>query len=357
MVYSSYENDCVNADDQKKGNAAMVSMKNIADRCHVSVATVSKALNNHSDVGEETRLRIKQIADEMGYHPNAAARALKTHRSYNIGILLRDDAHSGLTHEYFSEVLDGLKVEAEQKGYDITFINSHNNKMTYYEHCKYRNLDGAVIACAEFEDPEVIELVNRSLPTVTIDYIFNSCTSVSSDNVKGMRELVLYILNKGHKKIAFIHGESKSEVTKERLASFHRTLAEFNVEVPDEYVRASEYLNATKAEKLTKELMELKEPPTCIIYPDDLSYSGGLNAVRSMGMSVPEDVSMAGYDGIKLSQIFNPKLTTVKQNSKEIGKLAAQQLISAIESPKTTFVQRIMVEGELLPGETIRDLN
>lgn len=334
----------------------MVSMKDIADRCKVSVPTVSKALNNHSDIGEETRTKIKQVAEEMGYYPNAAARALKTRRSYNIGILLQDEAHSGLTHEYFSEVLDGLKVEAEQKGYDITFINSHNNTMTYYEHCKYRNLDGAVIACADFEDPEVIKLVNKSLPTVTIDYIFNNCTSVSSDNVKGMRELVLYILDKGHTRIAFIHGESKSEVTKARVASFYRTLAEHGVEIPDEYVRASEYLNATKAENITKELLALKEPPTCIIYSDDLSYSGGYNAVRGMGMSVPEDVSMAGYDGIKLAQIFNPKLTTVKQNSKEIGKLAAQQLIAAIENPKITFVQRITVEGELLPGETVRNL-
>lgn len=334
----------------------MVSMKNIAERCQVSVATVSKALNNHGDIGEETRLRIKHVAQEMGYHPNAAARALKTHRSYNIGILLSDDANSGLTHEYFSEVLNGLKVEAERKGYDITFINTHNNKMTYYEHCRYRNLDGAVIACADFTSKEVVDLVNSNIPTVTIDYVFNNCTSVSSDNVKGMREVLLYILNKGHKRIAFIHGESKSEVTKERLASFYRTLDEYNIEIPDEYVKASEYLNATKAEKLTKQLLRLSTPPTCIIYPDDFSYAGGLVAAQEMGVSVPGDVSMAGYDGVRMSQLMSPKLTTLKQNSKEIGNLAARELISLIESPRSTFVQRIMVEGELLPGETVRSL-
>lgn len=91
----------------------MVSMRDIADRCKVSVATVSKALNHHSDISEETRKRIQKAADEMGYYPNSAARALKTHRSYNIGVLLNDKANSGLTHEYFSAVLQGVKVEAE----------------------------------------------------------------------------------------------------------------------------------------------------------------------------------------------------------------------------------------------------
>ena len=214
----------------------MVSMRDIAEKCSVSVATVSKALNNHSDISEETRKKIRQTASDMGYYPNSAARALKTNRSYNIGVLMNDRAHSGLTHEYFSAVLEGVKVESESRGYDITFINTHNRKMTYYEHCKYRNLDGVVIACADFEEPEVQEVVNGAIPSVTIDYIFNNCTSVSSDNVKGMRELVQYVYKMGHRKIAYIHGESNSEVTKERLASFYMTLEELDVDVPDENI-------------------------------------------------------------------------------------------------------------------------
>ena len=221
----------------------MVSMRDIADRCKVSVATVSKALNHHSDISEETRKRIQKAADEMGYYPNSAARALKTHRSYNIGVLLNDKANSGLTHEYFSAVLQGVKVEAESCGYDITFINTHSKTMTYYEHCKYRNLDGVVIACTDFECEEVKEVVNGTIPTVTIDYVFNSCTSVSSDNVKGMRDLVRYVYEMGHRRIAYIHGEDDSEVTKQRLTSFYRTLEELGIEVPDEYVKSSEYLN------------------------------------------------------------------------------------------------------------------
>ena len=103
----------------------MVSMKDIALRCGVSVATVSKALNGQPDIGGETRSRIEQVAKEMGYMTNAAARALKTNRTYNLGVLFVDERRSGLAHEYFSTMLESFKVEAESHGYDITFIN-HN---------------------------------------------------------------------------------------------------------------------------------------------------------------------------------------------------------------------------------------
>ena len=184
----------------------MVSLKDVAKRCGVSTATVSKALNGHSDIGEKTRIRIKEAAQEMGYFPNAAARALKTNRSYNLGVLFKEEAGRGLTHEYFSGILNGFKEKAEELGYDITFINNEhvNHKMSYLEHCKYRNFDGVGIVCARFEEPEVQELLQSNIPIVTVDYVYYNCTVVSSNNVKGMNELVRYIYSKGHRKIAYI---------------------------------------------------------------------------------------------------------------------------------------------------------
>ncbi len=102
----------------------MVSMKDISAECGVSIATVSKALNDHKDIGVETKAYIRRVAKEMGYFPNSAAKTLKTKRSYNIGVLFAVDDHSGLTHDYFAQVLDSLKCTAEDKGYDITFLNS-----------------------------------------------------------------------------------------------------------------------------------------------------------------------------------------------------------------------------------------
>ena len=203
----------------------MASLKDISKICGVSVATVSKALNDHKDIGEETKANIRRVAKEMGYSPNLSARALKTNRTYGIGVLFADEARSGLTHDYFSSVLDSFKRTAEKSGYDITFINSCKNRpdrMSYLEHSRYRGFDGVVLACIDFADPEVIELVQSSIPVVTIDYLFNNRIAIMSDNVTGMKELLEYIYSRGHRKIAYIHG-AMSAVTSGRLSSFYRT--------------------------------------------------------------------------------------------------------------------------------------
>ena len=260
----------------------MASMKDISRVCGVSVATVSKALNNHKDISEETKSHIRQVAKEMGYSPNALARALKTNRTYNIGVLFTDEARSGLTHDYFAGVLDSFKRTVEARGYDVTFLNAsknRKNRMTYLEHCHYRGFDGVVIANVDFYDPEVEELVKSDIPIVTIDHMFHDRAVIVSDNVRGMRELFTYIYERGHRRIAYIHGAS-STVTNSRITSFLRTAEELGVTVPDAYLCESAYRDTKGAGEATKVLLDLPIPPTCIIYPDDFSCFGGMNVIR-----------------------------------------------------------------------------
>lgn len=333
----------------------MVSMKDIALRCGVSVATVSKALNGQPDIGEETRSRVEKVAKEMGYMTNASARALKTNRTYHLGVLFVDERRSGLGHEYFSAMLESFKVEAESHGYDITFIN-HNvagKRSTYLQHCLYRGVDGVVIACVDFTDPQVRELVDSGIPLVTIDHVFNNRLAVVSDNVTGLEELVRFIHSRGHRKIAFLHGEGTT-VTRNRLTGFYRACEELGLEIPEEYIRECVYHDPDRCAAATRELLELSEKPTCIIFPDDFSYIGGMNVLNEKGLQIPEDISVAGYDGIHLAKVLN--LTTYSQNAEKIGATAAERLISLIEHPKTTLIDRIMVPGELLEGTTVKDI-
>ena len=334
-------------------------MKDISKVCGVSVATVSKALNNHKDVGEDTKRYIKKVAREMGYSPNLAARALKTNKTHGIGVLFVDDARSGLTHDYFASVLDSFKRMAEKCGYDITFINSSKNRadsMSYLEHSKYRGFDGVAIACIDFDDPEVLELVQSDIPVVTIDYMFNNHIAVFSDNVSGMKDLVEYICQKGHRKIAYIHGSSKgasSTVTSNRLSSFYQTTERFGIETPDKYIKEAAYRDTEKTYRLTNELLDLPEPPTCIIYPDDFSAFGGINAIRQRGLRIPEDISVAGYDGIQAARHLEPQLTTLQQDTEQLGFAAARALISLIERPKSTIIEQITIPGNLVEGRTV----
>lgn len=336
----------------------MVSMKEIARRCGVSVATVSKALNGQPDIGEETRERICRLADELGYMTNSAARALKTNRTYNIGILFVDEQNSGLAHEYFSAVLDSLKVEAEAHGYDVTFINKNigRRQTTYLQHCLYRGVDGVIIASVDFNDPQVQELISSDLPVVTIDHIFNNRLAVVSDNVNGVSELVYYAYSMGHRRIAYIHGEHTA-VTENRLTGFYRACDSLGLDVPQEYIRESRYHDADGCARVTRELMKLPERPTCILFPDDYSYIGGMNAINEMGLHIPNDVSAIGYDGISLADIVSPKLTTYCQNTAELGRASAKGLVDLIERPKTTLVDREIINGHIRVRGSVRRLD
>ncbi len=335
----------------------MVTIKDISKRCGVSAATVSKALNGYRDIGEDTAEYVRNVAKEMGYLPNATARALKTNRSNNIGVLFVDQTHCGLTHEYFSSVLNSLKEEAESRGFDITFISKNIGQfqMSYYEHCKYRNCDGVVIASVNFKDPDVIELVNSEIPTVTIDHVFDNRTAILSDNVDCICNMVRYLYENGHRRIAYIHGEDTS-VTQKRLASFYKTCIELDIDLPEEYVRAAIYHDPKASGLATRELLALAQRPTCIMYPDDFSFIGGMNEIERHGLEIPEDISVVGHDGIYLSQVLRPRLTTLKQDTETLGKEAAAKLIEAIVSPKTFIPEQVVIPAQIIEGRTVKNM-
>ena len=332
----------------------MSSLKDLARECGVSVATVSKALNGPSDISAAPRARVREAARRMGYVPNMAARAMKTNRTYNLGVLFVDERQSGLAHEYFSAVLDSFKVQVEKLGYDITFVNRNlgGRTMTYLEHCHYRGVDGAVIACVDFNDPQVVELVNGDVPVVTIDHVFNNRMAILSDNVAGTKALVQQAWACGHRRIAFIHGE-KTAVTENRVAGFYQACEELGLKIPEAYVREGIYHDADRCAAETKALLELPQPPTCIIFPDDFSALGGYNAISEKGLSIPEDVSVMGYDGIYLSRVVKPQLVTYQQNTTALGRTAADKLIELIEHPRVTLPEQIRVSGKLLDGGSV----
>lgn len=335
----------------------MVTITDISKACGVSRATVSKALNGAPDISAATAERIRETAKRLGYLPNAAARALKMGRSYNIGVLFSDATGGGISHEYFSLILESVKAEAERLGYDITFISKDIGamQMDYYEHAKYRNCDGVFIASADFTDPAIVRLASSEIPTVTLDYSFDSTTSILSDNVRGMETLVRFVYDNGHRKLAFIHGEMTS-VTQKRLASFRKSCSQLGISVPPGFIRPAVYHDPRSSGLATRELLKLPERPTCIFYPDDLSYLGGKRELEKHGISVPEDMSVVGYDGIPLSQVFRPRLSTYRQGAEKIGVEAARRLVEQIEHPDTWIPQQITVDGELLPGDTVRNI-
>ncbi len=339
----------------------MVSMKDISAACGVSVATVSKALNDHKDVSEDTKQRIRQTAKEMGYFPNSSARALKTNKSYNIGVLFVDEVpQSGLTHEYFASILDSFKVTVEAKGYDLTFINCNNirkGRLSYLEHSRFRGVDGVLIACVNFKDKEIEELIHSDIPVVTIDYPVDGRLSVISDNARGIEELLRFVYEQGHRKIAYIYGQSGSQVTKERLGSFKKTAEELGLKIPERFLISGKYRDIPCAANNTGKLLDMRDRPTCIFYADDYSAIGGINEIKARGLNIPDDISIVGFDGSDIMANLDPRLTTIVQDTRMMGRIAADNLISQIEDPDSDRAEHTVIEGVLDKGASVRQLS
>ena len=333
-----------------------VTIKDVARSCGLSISTVSKVFNGYPDISELTRRQVTEAAREIGYKPNALARALKTNRSYNLGVLMVDDSISGLTHPFFAAVLNAFKLEAEHQGFDITFIN-HNigtMEMTYLEHCRYRNVDGVCLACVNFYSAEIAELTAGGIPCVTIDHGFTGHPGIFSDNRSGIRLLVDRAVSLGHTRVAYIHGQRNSLVTETRIQGFREAMAAHGLAVPEEYVRPGRYDDAdgdSIRENLSA-LLDMKRRPTCVLLPDDSAYLSAQEVLHERGLRAPADISLAGYDGVRSIQVVRPRLTTVRQDSAAMGREAARRLIDHINHPTEAF-EPVLVPCEILEGETM----
>ncbi|MBQ6513726.1 MAG: LacI family DNA-binding transcriptional regulator [Clostridia bacterium] len=328
----------------------MVRLKDIAEVCGVSVATVSRALNGLTNENRERTAFICQTARDMGYYPNAAARTLKTSRSNNLGILYEDR----MNHEYFSSLFDELRREADAHGYDLTFLGQGGfSESNYYEHARQRNLDGVIVVQADYDAAGIIRLATSSIPTVIIDHTYDGCDCVTSDNRSSMDQIVRHVYARGHRRISFIQGE-KGAVSRERLAGFYKACAELGIRVPVEYVREGHFHDPAGCTAFIRELLQMDEKPTCVLCPDDYSCLGALWLLESQGLRVPADISLVGYDGIRMSQMMTPRLTTYCQDTVQIAKEVFTLIIDAIENPETHIPKQITVSGMLMEGETVR---
>lgn len=333
----------------------MITLKMVAKECGVSVATVSKALNGAPDISAETSLRIQKAAADMGYTPCAAARYLKTSRSHNIGVIFSDGTSSGLTQEHFAYILNSFKRRAEKLSYDITLISDQSGPWgsDYVNHVRFRNCDGVAVLVADNPASAVQGLVRAGIPVVSVDYHFDNCSCVASDNVSGMRELVEYVYGRGHRRIAVIFGDDNA-VTRIRMSSFYHTCGQLGIVIPEQYIRFGRFHDGDVSARITRQLMELPDPPTCILYPDDFSFFGGKRELETMGLSIPEDVSAAGFDGISVGKVVS--LTTIQQDTEAIGVAVANELAAAIEEGKGYLPHTQVIPCSLIPGATVRGL-
>lgn len=280
---------------------------------------------------------------------------MKEKNSHNIGILYKDEADNGLTHDFFAAIIEGFLRKIETGGYHMCFINiseDYPERRSFLEQVQQEDYAGVFIPCTDFYESEVVSLMSSGVPVAAIDADFDGIISVKSDNEGGMTALMEYLISLNHRRIAFITGE-ECAVTDIRLSAYLNCMRKAGIEVSQEYIKHGKFRNINMSTLLTEELMRLSEIPSCIIYPDDYAAIGGLNVLKARGFEIPSEISVAGFDGNDIMSHYEPRITTVYQNKKGLGEAAAVQLMEWIENPEYKPGKPITIDTEFQKGRSV----
>ncbi|MDI3093233.1 LacI family DNA-binding transcriptional regulator [Priestia megaterium] len=319
----------------------MTTIKDIARVAGVSVTTVSRALNGYSDVNEKTRQKIAAVARELDYSPNTLARGLVMQKSKTIGLLVSGISRESVKDNFTFEVLCGVNERASTLGYDLILFNTNTmmqREKTYTQLCRERRVDGAIIQGIKKEDPYLKEVVESDIPCVLVDIPVhsNSVGYVTTDNALGAKKAVEHLASLGHKHIGMINGHEDAFVSQERLNGYREALKECGLSFRSEWVVSGNF-EEKKAEKAARELINRHKEVTAIFCASDLMALGALKACKELGLHVPKEMSIVGYDNIVLASYSSPNLTTVGQEVYEIGYEAADLLIEMLEGKETNM--------------------
>ena len=327
------------------------TIKEIAKAADVSSMTVSRALNRDSGVREETRKRIVKIAEKLNYRPNRIARALVSKRSNLISLIVPD-----IKNQFFAELARGIEDKAREYGIHIIFSSTDNKpgKLKNYIHCMMETgVDGFILASVRLREPIVEELVQQRFPVVLVNRKLagESVNYVVIDNFKGAYLITEHLIKCGYRKIGIIMGSSEMSTGRDRMEGYLKALSDYNLPLQKEYVIEGTFARNTGYEG-ARRLLALKDRPDAIFAGSDYFALGVFDATHEVGVNIPEDIALAGFDDTEFSAHTRIGLTTVSRRKYEMGSMGFQILISLIEREEKDYVNRIVLEPRLIIRES-----
>lgn len=322
----------------------------IAKKANVSIATVSRALNNDIRVTENTRKKILQISNELNYKPNMLARNFAKKTSNIIGLILPD-----ISDQFFSELIKGVDKVTFQHNYYTMVISSHRYlQLEEALNSTLRNglLGGMILLVAKISKELKSILKQTKIPFVLVSGGANSAEYdvVSVDNYKGAFNMTNYLIRQcGYKKIAHISGPNENEDAKMRIKAFLDANTENGIKVNKKFIVEGNFTRESGVQ-MGMQLMSLKNRPDVIFAANDMMALGCYDAAAKKGLTIPDDIAIAGFDDIFVSQYLNPPLTTVSAKIEDEGKHAAELLIEKIQnsSSNKTSAQKVKINTELV---------
>jgi len=327
-----------------------VTIKDIAQAAGVSHPTVSRALRGEPGVSPEKAMRVRRIARELGYIPDAGARSLKTNRTGVIGVLVHR-----VSDPFYSQVLDGIQDSLYSAGYSVFLASSNNDLKRQTEIIRAmieRRVDGLIICSMYLSPKDFHELYPHGVPLVLIHNRTAEITpyTLYHDDHEGARRMTRHLVELGHSRIAFLGNKSAGRVSYERLAGYTHALKAAGLPVLDGYIVHAKRSDWHAAQEPVQFLLAQQDSPTALVCFDDMLAIGAMQVLHQANKLVPDDWSLTGFDDIAMAEFMSPALTTFNQPKYSLGTEAVNLLFRAMSSPADgdSLSTTVTLRGEMI---------
>lgn len=338
-----------------------MTIYDIAKLANVSVATVSRVINSTAPVKDSTRKKIEALIQQYQFQPNAMARSLLKKETGIIGIIVPD-----LTNPFYTEVLAGAEQEALTTGHTFLLTNSvgdYQKESQYLSIMREKRVDGMIFLGGRINlkigdeelDQELIQHAS-TIPTVLVNGTVkgNALTRVATDEYTGTCMAVQHLIECGHKQIGFLGGELHMSTTSTKLRAFKKTMREAGLEVREEWIMTDSF-SIYSGRKQMEKLLQLADKPTAVMCVNDFVAIGAIKTAVDHELTIPDDMSIVGFDDIPLSHHFIPEITTVSQEANELGRTAIQVLQKLMNQEKVK--KHTVIEPKLIVRKSSARLN
>lgn len=330
-----------------------VTIKDIAKLAGVSHTTVSRALNDSPLINPETKERIKAIAGSMNYTPNYSARSLVLDRSYNLGLFFTT-LHTGTSAGFLYEAIKGVNDVIKD---DYNLIVRGIDDYKSFHKVNRKNFDGIIVMSQSESDQSFIEYASdKEIPLVVLNRPVESVQVMNfvPDDQSGAYRLTEYLVQQGHRHIAIIEGKQGFKSTQARRDGYREALRKHGITVPKAYYVSGNY-DLESGHAAMSKLLELPDRPTAVFCCNDDMALGAVKAVTERGLSVPEDISVAGFDDHLFSAFMSPALTTVRRPIEELSRAGAEKLLNFIET-KHSEKSLVLFHTELVIRDSVKSI-
>ncbi|HEX2914516.1 MAG TPA: LacI family DNA-binding transcriptional regulator [Chloroflexia bacterium] len=324
------------------------NLNDLAKRLNVSVATVSRALNDKPGVGSEMRQKVLALADELGFVPNMTARSLVTARTQTVGFVIRPFDQPLTADPFYFPMLMAIEEELISHDYHILLNSINEESVSTLRMVEQSRVDGLILTGPNLNAQFVTLICNSGFPVVLIDNKpeHSKANTILTDDTGGAAEATAHLISHGHTRIAHIGGPAEWVSNRMRFNGYQAAMREAGLQDYCQVVRKPATTVAT-GEEAAAELLRGPNPPTAIFAVNDSMAVGAARAAAALGLSIPEDLALVGFDNIPVAEHFMPPLTTVRIYKEQMGKMAARRILEVINDPGGAPVETI-VSTELI---------